>query len=645
MEESFRAAEDVVSRYFAERQSDPTRGTIEIFGERYVLVRAASLSVEFFAMVGELFGAGREDEADAFARNILFDLAHAIGKSDAQSFHAKMNLSDPIAKLSAGPVHFAHTGWAFVDIHPESIPSAGEGYFLVYDHPYSFESDAWLQSVRTRSSPACIMNAGYSSGWCEESFGVQLVAAEILCRARGDQHCRFVMAHPRHIEGHIARYTSAHPDFAGLGAYAIPDLFSRKRAEEELQRSHSELERRVEERTAELRTSNARLEEEMNERARVEQVLRQAQRLEAIGRLAGGIAHDFNNLMGIVLAHADMLARKAPPELRLHTAEIHAATARAAALTQQLLTFSRGRAMHEERLDLARVVTALGELVRPILGEDVELETDLAADAGAVQADKGQLEQIVLNLVINARDAMPTGGHLTIRVARMELERELAVVGATLAPGRYVSLSIEDTGSGIHPNALPYVFDPFFTTKPDGLGSGLGLSTVYGIVLQSGGGIVVDSEPGLGTRFTIHLPWVGESGAEPAAPTPAPDPPGHGTILLVEDEDELRDSLAMALQLYGFEVLVAPTPLGALELARDNAERIDVLVTDVVMPELSGPELAERVRAIAPRAQVILVSGYAPEKVLPEGVRESVTLLQKPFLPSQLARVLRELVR
>ena len=230
----FQKANDFVSKYFAEKNEDPTRGTIEIFGERYVLVRAASMSVDFFDTVKGLYQDQGEEEAVNVATSLLFDIAHSIGKTDARKFHEAMDLGDPIEKLSAGPIHFSHTGWAFVDIFPESRPVPDKSFFLVYDHPFSFESDAWLKAGRTTDVPVCVMNAGYSSGWCEESFGLPLVAVEVTCRARGDGACRFVMAHPNRIEQHIADYARSEPALGKkITSYQVPRFFRRKELEQQ----------------------------------------------------------------------------------------------------------------------------------------------------------------------------------------------------------------------------------------------------------------------------------------------------------------------------------------------------------------------------------------------------------------------------
>ncbi|MFH1996692.1 MAG: PAS domain S-box protein [Candidatus Omnitrophota bacterium] len=234
----FEKAQAYVGEYFKRKSEDPAKGTIEISGERYILVRAASMSVDFFDTVMNLYRDSGKDEALTIARQLLFDIAHAIGKQDARNFHVKMGLKDPIAKLSAGPVHFAHSGWAFVDISPESKPSPDANYFLIYDHPYSFESDAWMKAGRRTDFPVCVMNAGYSSGWCEESFGISLVASEIMCKAKGDEACRFVMAPPEKIEGHIENYLKRTPDAARrVSGYKIPGFFERKHIEDALRES------------------------------------------------------------------------------------------------------------------------------------------------------------------------------------------------------------------------------------------------------------------------------------------------------------------------------------------------------------------------------------------------------------------------
>ncbi|TET33630.1 MAG: PAS domain S-box protein, partial [Planctomycetota bacterium] len=244
----FKKAEEYVSKYFSERRENPSEGTIEIFGQRYIFVRAAAMSVEFFDIIKSLYGDKGEREAMAIARSLLYDIAHAIGIADAREFHRRMDLKDPIEKLSAGPLHFSHSGWAFVDIFPESRPTPDEEYYLIYDHPYSFESDAWIKAGRHAEFPVCVMNAGYSSGWCEESFGVPLVATEILCRAEGDDCCRFVMAHPSKIEKYIREYVKKKPELGRrIKNYEIPGFFSRKKAEEELRKNEEKFRNLAEE--------------------------------------------------------------------------------------------------------------------------------------------------------------------------------------------------------------------------------------------------------------------------------------------------------------------------------------------------------------------------------------------------------------
>ena len=271
----FNRAQEYVQRFFAQRREDATQGTIEIFGERYMLMRCSSISVDFFEMVRGLYTGRNEEEGLAVARSLLFDMAHTIGLADARMFHERMGVVDPVERLSAGPVHFSHTGWAFVDILPDSDPTPSEDYYLLYDHPQSFEADAWLRTDKQVDFNVCVMNAGYSSGWCEQSFGIPLVSTEVTCRARGDDRCRFIMAHPNQIEQRVEAYAEAHPELASRSAqYQLPRFFSRKLAQEELQKAYNQLELKVSERTAEIQRTNAQLRAEMTERERAEGALK-----------------------------------------------------------------------------------------------------------------------------------------------------------------------------------------------------------------------------------------------------------------------------------------------------------------------------------------------------------------------------------
>ena len=613
----FRQAEEVVSGYFQSMVLKPEEARLEIGGQRYLLVRAASLSVDFFDLVAELYGPGREAEAASFARNLLFDLAHAMGRSDAKAFHAKMGLTDPTAKLSAGPVHFAHAGWARVDLHPDSHPSPDGDFFLHYDHPASFEAQAWLDAGRAHPGPACIMNSGYSSGWCQESYGVTLVATELQCRAQGDPCCRFIMAPPDRMEARLREYQGTMGP-RGLEGVEIPDFFSRKRLEEALRHSRDELEARVEARTRELA--------EMHER------LRKTQKLEALGRLAGGVAHDFNNLLTAILGYSELAQSQAQeglsPEGSL--AQLKATALRAAGLTRQLLAFSRRQVLRMEVLDLSEVVRDMAEMLGPVLGEQVHLELAIDPAAGAVEADPAQLEQVILNLALNARDAMARDGLL--RLATRSVRQD----GRT-----FVELEVRDNGQGMDEEVLAHLFEPFFTTKPLGEGTGLGLATVYGIVQQCGGHILVESAPGQGSRFLVRLPRVDPAPSVPKPVVESPRRKVEATILVVEDEAAVREAVVRILQREGYAVIAAPHPLEALDLLEATPGTIHLLLTDMVMPHLSGKELAARFRALRPQAKVLYMSGYSEQELGPE---EAQRFLQKPFTREALVSKVAELL-
>ncbi len=384
---------------------------------------------------------------------------------------------------------------------------------------------------------------------------------------------------------------------------------------------------------------------DVTEQKRLEEELFQAQKLEAVGRLAGGIAHDFNNLLTTILGYSDLILHDRPGDADLHEeiGEIRKASERAASLTRQLLAFSRKQVIEPRVLDVNALVAESSRMLRRLIGEDIELETRLAADLASVRADPVQIEQVIVNLAINARDAMPGGGRLTIETRNVAGDRTLARRRARLATGTYVSLSVKDTGTGMDPLTQDRIFEPFFTTKEKGKGTGLGLSTAYGIVKQSSGEIFVTSAPQMGATFEILLPAVQERPVEDApqaAHRTSPPEPTSGTVLLAEDEEAVRTLNGRVLEARGYRVLSAANAAEALALAERHGRPPDILVTDVVMPGASGRELARRMRERHPGLKVLFVSGYADETP-PDA---SSSFLQKPFTPEGLVQRVREIL-
>lgn len=390
------------------------------------------------------------------------------------------------------------------------------------------------------------------------------------------------------------------------------------------------------------------LAQDLTERLLLEEQLRQAQKMEAFGQLAGGVAHDFNNLLTIINGYSDIVLEALPPgdSNRELLVEVHKAGQRSAGLTRQLLAFSRQQVLALRVLDLNTVVGDTASMLRRVIGEDVKLSTATASGLWPVKADPGQIEQILLNLAVNARDAMPTGGKLTIETSNIELDEFYTASHPEARAGSHVLLAVSDTGCGMSAAVRSKIFEPFFTTKEPGKGTGLGLATVYGIVKQSGGHVNVYSEVGVGTSFKIYLPRAEQAGEEAKADSVLPTlPRGTETVLVVEDDDAVRTLSRHILELAGYMVLEAASGDEALRVATGHTRRIDLLVTDVVMPGLGGRATAEQLAELHPGLQVLFVSGYTDDAVVRHGVlHDKVNFLQKPFTPALLASKVREIL-
>ncbi len=434
------------------------------------------------------------------------------------------------------------------------------------------------------------------------------------------------------------------------------DIAERRQAKEELQRAHDELEEKVRARTADLTRAVSLLEAEIAERKQTEaalraseEQLRQSQKLEGVGRLAGGIAHDFNNLLTVILGNCDLLVRKSGfDEKTLDRINgINGAAKRASALTRQLLAFSRKQVLKPELLDINLLVEGISNMLARLIGEDIELVTALK-HRGKVMADPGQIEQVLTNLVVNARDAMPNGGKITIETADVELDLTYADMHITVKPGRYVMLAVSDTGCGMDAETRRQIFEPFFTTKEVGKGTGLGLSMIYGIVKQSGGTIWVYSEVGRGTTFKIYLPHaVVDAGEQPVKrQLPARlDSPCTETILLVEDEAMVRSLTSDILRSQGYQLLVAENGLEAIELCRRHTGPIHLLLSDVVMPQMNGREVANHIKLLRPEIEVLFTSGYTDDAISLHGVLEKgAFFIEKPFTADGILGKVREVL-
>ena len=372
---------------------------------------------------------------------------------------------------------------------------------------------------------------------------------------------------------------------------------------------------------------------------------RQAQKMEAVGRLAGGIAHDFSNVLTAMLGFCDLVLARVggDEELMADLLEIRKAGERAERLTRQLLAFSRKQVLIPQVIDLNHAVFDLHAMLTRIIGDHVRLLIETASDLGHTRADPGQIEQILLNLVVNARDAMPHGGTVRIATANAALDDQFVLAHPGSAAGDYVALSVEDTGNGIAPEILGHVFEPFFTTKGPGRGTGLGLPTVYGIVKQSGGYVAVDTKVGVGTTITTYLPLVDEPLSESVPRPPLRTVNGNETVLIVEDDESARELMRKALAPHGYSILEARDVWDALTIARSRSAPIDLLLTDIVMPDMNGPQLAQHIVTMHPKVRVLYVSGFPQASIIGSStVSERVSFLPKPFVPGALLASVRE---
>jgi PAS domain S-box-containing protein len=393
------------------------------------------------------------------------------------------------------------------------------------------------------------------------------------------------------------------------------------------------------------------------EREPLERRLYQAQRLESLGELAGGVAHDFNNLLGVISSYASFvaseIARRAGDDdtwraVLADIEQVQLAAERAAGLTHQLLAFARRDVIQPSVLNPNDIIARVLKLLRWTLGEHVTLATRLEPHPEFVLADAGQLEQVLVNLAVNARDAMPGGGSLTIETANIDVDEAGLPDREVPAPGRYVSLKVSDTGTGMPPQIVDRAFEPFFTTKPKGQGTGLGLAAIYGIITQAGGDVRLHSEPGVGTTVSILLPAADQSQYQQDAEDSAAEPPrgGHETVLVVEDESALRDVTRRILERHGYQVMVAASGQEAIDAVSESGKRIDALVTDVVMPGMQGRELAERICQSQPGAGILYMSGYTEGLLSARGVLDAgITLIEKPFTEATLLAKVRKVLR
>ncbi|WP_126248742.1 ATP-binding protein [Chitinophaga rhizosphaerae] len=605
----FRAAEQTVKSYFSDIRMRPSEGTIEISGERYVLVRASAFSKDFLDSIRHLYADRGQSEAFGIGRDFLFDISHAIGINDAKAFHAKMNVTDPLSRLSAGPVHFAYTGWAFVDILPDSTPSPDDRYFLHYHHPFSFEADAWVRAGVKSDAPVCIMSAGYSTGWCQESFGLPLTAVEVSCRAKGDAQCTFVMSPPHKINEHLQRLAREN----GMPATSvitpdIPTFFLRKTIEEQLEKARvmaEESSRTKSEFVAnmshELRTPLTAILgfTELLKKTRLS--ARQNEYLEAISTSGSNLLATINDIMDLSKLDAGKISVAAAP------------------------------------LNIPQMLHAIGLMLDPKV-RSKDLQYTLTIDEPLAQpllGDSMRVSQILLNIISNAVKFTEKGGVTISCTAEADTSHSLRAV-----------FRIRDTGIGISAAKQASVFERF--TQADTAisrkygGSGLGLAIARELAQIMGGSITLESKPGKGSEFTVKLPFVKAPAHEDISqPEATVATGGAGCRVLVVEDNVLNQKMTrLMLENNGYTAFGVNSGTKALTWLRKNTA--DVILMDIQIPGMDGYAATRKIRSeLGLQTPIIAITAHAfsgeKEKCIAAGMNG---YLSKPFRENELLSVI-----
>lgn len=557
----FDAAQKIVGEYFKNLKMEPSKGTIEINDQRYVLVRASALSTDFLNTILQLYADRGKEEAMLIGKNFLFDIAHVIGMNDAKNFHTKMNLSNPIEKLSAGPVHFAYSGWAYVDILPESNPSPDDNYYLIYNHPFSFEADSWIRSGKSAETTVCTMNAGYSSGWCEESFGMPLTAVEVTCKAKGDKHCTFIMSPPHKIQEHIEKFTKqAGVKYSKASDYNIPTFFERKNVEEQMR--------------------NARKKAEESDRAKSE--------------FLANMSHEIRTPMNAIIGYVDIMLQENVSEThRSYLETLKDSGNLLLSLINDILDISKieaGQLLLDEQTcsldDILNVVESTTKALIVKSNKDIVLERKCSLPISThIKVDTNRLKQILLNLLSNAVKFTDSG----------KIE-----IGLDLKNNDTLQFYVTDTGIGIDNKKHTKIFEMFgqadaSTTREYG-GSGLGLTISKKIIEMMGGSIWLESEKKKGSSFYFSIPYKPVLDVvQRKIEINEPDQTQEDLILLVEDNLINQRLTKLILEKANFKVITANNGQEAVDKYK-SFNNIKLVLMDIQMPVLDGLSATQVIR-------------------------------------------------